>query len=220
MSDSINIQVNKWKNNRWAWFRSTGAATGSRACLSLRQLNTALHCLAFPPSPYRHGRRSWQPPRDVPASGAARSPRQGRGRQAVVGSQRWASPSPPARLSPMVRRGRRWQQQWHYQTTHKNQPSPWPDGSRGHFGPFSVTLAPWACTVLPPQPPWISAQSPYFAIHISSPTAVPPFPWGGAQLEQPPLPPSKLFASPQHHPGHVPSLPAGPLPEAGKLHAV
>lgn len=30
MSDSINIQVNKWKNNRWGWSRSTGTAARSR----------------------------------------------------------------------------------------------------------------------------------------------------------------------------------------------
>lgn len=183
MSDSINIQVNKWKNNRWAWSRSTGTATGNRACLSLWQLNIALPRPAFPPSPYRHGQ--WL----AAAVGHScfKCSEKSKTGQWKAGSCGITALGLPSRAQPgfplMVRRGRRWQQRWHYQTICKNQTSPRPDGSRGHFGPFLVTLeAPWVCAILPSQPPWISAVSPYFAIHISSPTAVPPFPWGGGTI--------------------------------------
>lgn len=95
-------------------------------------------------------------------SNTAQSPGQGRGRQAAEGSQHWPPTLLSAQLSPDGAEGQVGAAMVvspeHPQKA--NQPSPCPDGSTGHFGPFLVTLggAPGACAGLPPHPPPFPAK--------------------------------------------------------------
>lgn len=160
---------------------------------------------AFPPSPCQHCR----PLRDAPASNAARSPRQGREGRQLRGHSTQPPRSLSARLSLDGVEGQA-------VAAAVTLPAP-AAGQQGTFWAiFSHFGSPSAVRSTVTAAPQISAQSPCFAVHISSPHAVYPFPLGGTQLPQPPLLASNRFAFPQHHSGCVPSLPAGPLPEAGK----
>lgn len=175
MSDSINIQVNKWKNNRWGWSRSTGTAARSRE-QGLPSFAAAEHR-----SPSLSARAMARGHRGQPCFKRSEKSKTQQEGKAGVGSQHSASSLALSRALPDGAEGQAAAASVALPDQPQKQPSPWLDGSWGHFGLFSVTLeAPWVCPVLPPQPlPWISTQSPHFAMRISSPTAVPPFHWGG-----------------------------------------
>lgn len=188
-----------------------GTAAGSRARLSWWQMNITHPCPAFPPSLYQHGQ--WL----VASAGHLCLTRSENSKPAQKGRQLWdhsASPPPSlsVRLSPDAAEGQVVAAMvalpGHPQKTDQP-PARWHQRALcAGFGHLRSTLSMRSAATVAPK---ISAQSPCFAIHVGSPTAVSLFPRGGAQPQQLVLPASTLFAFPQHHSGCGPSLPTGPL---------
>lgn len=220
MSDSINIQVNKWKNNRWAWSHSTGTAAGCRTCLSL-------HPPCSPSLPHPLPLCTSMGMAATAGHSCFKHSEKSKTGQREAGNWEITAPGLPPRSQPgfplMVQRGRWQQQRWHYQTIHRKQTSPVPVQMAAQafwaiFGHFRRSPSSVRRTAAPSTPPQrISAQSIFLQSTLAPPTAVPPFPWEGAQLQQPPLLASSLFAFSQHQSGCILNLPAGPPPRGCKI---